>query len=142
MKLIFAITVLSFFATGIGITAEQDNFESLQTQAAYTKGKPNEAIVLMTQAIAVEPQNPRGYFVRARFHEENHAPTKAIVDYDQVIKLDPRLADTWQHRGVEHFKLGHIKESIADFDKFIELVPPASTVSLATRNLALLRGPL
>jgi lipoprotein NlpI len=128
MKLIFTITALSFFTACISVATEQDNFAELQrqAQAAYAKGKPDEAIALMSNAIAVEPKNPRGYFVRARFHEENREPAKAIADYNQVIKLDPRLPDAWQHRGTEHFKLGHIKESIADFDQFIELVPQQS----------------
>ena len=107
------------------VAAEKSAFEELLDKAktAYTNNKREEAVTLATQAIKYEPKNPRGYFVRARFHEENHEPAKAISDYDQVLELDPRLADAWQHRGGEHFKLGHIKESIADFDKFIELVP-------------------
>ena len=39
------------------------------------------------------------------------------------MKLDPQAADLYQRRGVEQFKLGRFKESIADFDKFIELRP-------------------
>ena len=121
-----AIKALTLLAASFGIAAEKPSFDDLQTQAqaAYAKGKSDQTIALMTQAIVVEPQNPRGYFARARFYEENREPAKAIADYDQVIKLDPRRPDAWQHRGVEHFKLGHIKESIADFEKFIELVPP------------------
>lgn len=125
MKLILTITALCLLAPGIGITAAQDTFEALQTQAqaARSKGKHEEAVTLASRAMAVEPQNWRGYLVRARCYEENREPAKAIVDYDQVIRLDPKLPDAWQNRGVEHFKLGHIKESIADFDQFIALVP-------------------
>ena len=123
--LFFAITALSLFAARIGIAAEKDNFGELQSQAkaAHAKGKHDEAITLVTRAIAAEPKNPRGYFVRARFYEDNREPAKAIADYDQVLKLDPRLPDAWQRRGGEHFKLGHIKESLADFDEFIKLLP-------------------
>lgn len=125
MRLLFAITVLSLLTTGIVSAAETASYKELQreAQSAYAKGKPDEATTLATRAIAVEPQNPRGYFVRARFHEENLESAKAIADYDQVIKLDPRQPDAWQHRGTEHFKLGLIKESIADFDQFLALVP-------------------
>jgi lipoprotein NlpI len=125
MRLLFAITVLSLLTTGIANAAEMASYAELQGQAqsAYAKGRNDEAITLITRAIAIEPQNPRGYFVRARFYEENREPAKAIADYDQVIKLDPRQPDAWQHRGGEHFKLGHIKESIADFDQFIVLAP-------------------
>jgi lipoprotein NlpI len=107
------------------VAAEKSAFEELLDKAktAYTNNKREEAVTLATQAIKDEPKNPHGFFVRARFHEENHEPAKAIADYDQAIRLDPQLADAYQHRGGEHFKLGHIKESIADFDKFIALVP-------------------
>ena len=122
---VIVIAVLSRFTPGVGVAAEKVTFEALQSQAqaALANGKRAEAMMLANQAIAAEPKNPRGYFLRAGFHEANREPARAIADYDQVIKLDPRLPDTWQHRGGEHFKLGHIKESLADFDKFIELVP-------------------
>src|SRR6266566_6543877 len=122
---LFILTALSLLPNGVVVAAEQAGFEELQRQAklAFVAGKTNEAFELLTRAISVEPKNPRSYFVRARFHEESREPAKAIADYDQVIKLDPRLSDAWQNRGSEHFKLGHLKESIADFDRFIELVP-------------------
>lgn len=125
MRWIFAITALSLFTARLAGAAEKDNFEELQSQAqaAYANDKRAESITLVTRAIAAEPKNPRGYFIRARFYEENREPAKAIADYDQVIQLDPRRPDAWQHRGGEHFKLGYIKESITDFDKFIELAP-------------------
>jgi len=125
IKLLFAFAALSLFTTCIVVAAEQASFEELLGQAkqAFVKDKTNEAFALITRAIALAPQNPHGYFIRARFHEDNHDPAKAIADYDQVIKLDPKLPDGWQNRGSEQFKLGHIKESLADFDKFLELVP-------------------
>ncbi len=125
MRLILTITALTLLTARIGFAAEPKLFDDLQSQAkaAYSKGKPDEAVTLASRAIAIEPQNPRGYFLRARFHEENHAPARAIADYDQVLKLDPNVPDAWQHRGGEHFKLGHVKESLADFDKFIGFAP-------------------
>ncbi len=125
MRLIFIITVLSLVPASRSLAAEPVSFETLQRQAkaAFENNQREEAVRLVTQAIALDPKNVRGYFIRARFHEENQAPAAAIADYDQAIKLDPRLADAWQHRGSEHFKLGQFQESIADFDQFIQLVP-------------------
>ena len=125
LRTVIVIAVLNWFTPRGGVAAEKVTFEALQSQAkaAFANGSGAEAIMLANQAIAAEPQNPRGYFLRAGFHEENREPAKAIADYDQVIKLDPRRPDAWQHRGGEHFKLGHIKESIADFDQFITLLP-------------------
>jgi lipoprotein NlpI len=123
--LLLIFVAFSLLQTRLSIAAEKAGYDELQRQAkqALVSGKTNEAFALVTQAISMEPKKPRGYFIRARFHEANHDPAKAIADYDEVIKLDPQLPDTWQNRGSEHFKLGHIKESIADFDKFLELAP-------------------
>jgi lipoprotein NlpI len=123
--LLLVSTALSLLIAKVALAADKVSYEELQSQgkAAFANGKRDEAVALVTQAIAVEPKNPRGYFIRARFHEENRDSAKAIADYDQALKIDPRLTDAWQRRGSEHFKLGHIKESIADFDKFIEMVP-------------------
>ncbi|MDB6027139.1 MAG: nlpI [Verrucomicrobiales bacterium] len=115
----FVVLTASVFA---GEKADHDNVLS-RAKAAYADGNREEAVKLATQAIASEPKNPRGYFTRARFHEESRDPAKALLDYNEVLKLDPNMAEAWQHRGSEHFKLGHIQESISDFDKFIDLVP-------------------
>src|SRR5205823_1008431 len=48
---------------------------------------------------------------------------EAVKDFDKGLVLDPKAAAIYQHRGSEHFTLGHIVESIADFDKFLELRP-------------------
>jgi len=121
---LFIFAALGLLPHGV-FAAEQNGFAELERQAkqAFVTGKTNEAFALVTRAISVEPQNPLGYFIRARFHEDKHEPAKAVADYDQVILLDPKQPDAWQNRGSEHFKLGHIKESLADFDRFIELVP-------------------
>jgi lipoprotein NlpI len=105
-------------------SAQPTNAGTLLEQARQTfaAGQRDVALRQATEAIAAEPKNPRGYFLRAQFHEESRELTNAVADYDQVIRLDPRLPDAWQGRGSTRFKLGQIRESIADFDKFVELV--------------------
>jgi lipoprotein NlpI len=94
-----------------------------QAQAAYSAGKPDEALKFATDAVTADPQNAEALYVRARLHEARNDHAKAVADYSEVIKLTPDAAGLYQRRGTEHFKLGNIKESIADFDKFISLAP-------------------
>lgn len=47
----------------------------------------------------------------------------AIVLASEAIMQDQRDADFYHQRGIEHFKAGKFNESIADFDKQIELRP-------------------
>jgi lipoprotein NlpI len=99
--------------------------DDLLTRArnAYNIGKKDEALSLVNEATKAAPKDARAWFARARLHEANQQLTNAVADYDQVLRLDPRLASALQQRGEVHFKLGRIKESLADFDKYLESMP-------------------
>jgi lipoprotein NlpI len=44
-------------------------------------------------------------------------------DFDHSMHRVPASDESYDHRGSEHFKLGHISESLRDFDKTLELRP-------------------
>lgn len=48
---------------------------------------------------------------------------EAVDAATSAIKADPRLAEAYYLRGREHFRLNKIRESAADFDKYVELAP-------------------
>lgn len=47
----------------------------------------------------------------------------ALAELDKQVAADPKRADLYDRRGSVQFQLGHIAESIADFDRQIELRP-------------------
>src|SRR4051812_6368957 len=47
----------------------------------------------------------------------------AVADSTRAIERSPRDATAYQRRGEDYFRLGKFKESVADFDKVIELQP-------------------
>jgi len=49
----------------------------------------------------------------------NYQEAKQLLD--QAVKLEPKRAELYSLRGGVHFKLGSIKESLADFDEQIKL---------------------
>ena len=52
---------------------------------------------------------------------------RAIVLLSDVLKKDPKEALAWYYRGRANFCAGKIAESVADFDKYVELVPNAES---------------
>jgi lipoprotein NlpI len=48
---------------------------------------------------------------------------EAVALLSDVIKEQPDLADAYYWRGREHFRLGEIDTSLADFNKLVELKP-------------------
>lgn len=50
---------------------------------------------------------------------------QAVNLLDRAIESDQKLATAYYWRGSEHFRLGNVKESVADFDRFVQLNPAA-----------------
>src|SRR6266699_6160009 len=121
---LLALCVLVFFATFMARAAEK-SAEELLTQAgvSFAKGTREDAIELAAKAIQAEPKNAKAYYVRGRFYAEVRQPQKAVQDFTRTLALDSRAALAYYHRGAEGFKLGRVKESAADFDKFVDLTP-------------------
>ncbi|SRR5579871_6451910 len=113
-----------------GQSTPGQNHEELETllrkgMTVLRAGQVDEALVLAKQAVAIAPREPRAYLLRGSILAVQRHPAEAIKDFDQCLQLDPALADAWQHRGEEHFKLAEIDASLNDFDKFLELRPSA-----------------
>lgn len=94
-----------------------------QARAAKAKGSTEEAFTLANKAIELDPKNPKTHFLRAALYASSKQHERAIADYTEVLRLEPRASQAWQNRGSEHFMLGKFKEAVADYDQFLKLQP-------------------
>ena len=103
----------------------QGKVENLLTRAIelYRKGEVDEAFELANEAVSKAPMDPTGYFIRGTVYESKQQYSKALADYDRVVKMSPELATIYSRRGGLYFKLGRFDDSIADFDREIKLDP-------------------
>lgn len=115
---------LALLAPGI-LPGEDKSVDELLAEArlAFERGESQQALEVADSAVANDPKNPRAVFVRGLFYEALNDHRRAIDDFDRTLKLNPRHADAYDHRGSEAFKLGRIDDSIADFDRAIEIDP-------------------
>lgn len=106
----------------------EEGFESLvkRAAAAHQQGKAAEAVQLLTQAIALAPNEPRGYFLRGLVHESQRRHPEAIADLTHALKLDAELAEAYDHRGSQRLAAGQVDEALADFDRYLALRPAAA----------------
>ncbi|MCD6052365.1 MAG: nlpI [Verrucomicrobia bacterium] len=81
------------------------------------------ALELADQAVKTNGQDLRGYYFRGRLYELDKQYEKALPDYTEVLKLDPKASPLYQRRGEVNFRLGNFKESVADFDELIKRFP-------------------
>ncbi len=94
-----------------------------QARDAYKKDMVEQAFKALEKAIESAPKDSRPHLLRAQILEAFDKYQRAVQSYSKAIDLDSQLAEAYQGRGSAHFKLGKIKASIDDFDKYIELRP-------------------
>jgi tetratricopeptide (TPR) repeat protein len=71
---------------------------------------------------------------RAKKHEKSKDYQKAIDAYSEAIKLDPKKASSYGHRGMLYHDKGEKQKALADFSKVIEL-DPASKSAYVRRGM-------
>jgi lipoprotein NlpI len=89
----------------------------------FVSGRAEEAVALATQAIQINTNHVRAWFMRGRFYQETDQPTKALGDFTEVTRLDQTNAPVWAQLGTEHFKLADFEKSLECFDRFLAAMP-------------------
>ncbi|MCT4580389.1 MAG: tetratricopeptide repeat protein [Flavobacteriales bacterium] len=99
----------------------------------------DQAIDLLTAALAVYPDNPNLYSERgvAHFHAKHNL--KALADMDKAVELEPLNSYRYSSRAFVKGACRMTQEAIADYEKCIELDPEDS---IAYNNLGLLQEQL
>jgi lipoprotein NlpI len=93
-----------------------------------TKSLTTALFLLLAGAALVEPAPAQDDAIadlmkRATQAGQRREFGRAIELLGEVIAKDPKHADAYYERGRAHFCAGKIKESVADFDKYVELRP-------------------
>ncbi len=100
--------------------------------AAYLgKGDYEQGIVVFGQIIRDMEEDPKSnaravagaYNSRATAYMSKKDYGRAVDDFNQVIKLDPKRAEAYNERGAAYVHQGNIEQGIRDFSKAIELDP-------------------
>ena len=83
--------------------------------AAYTKGKFDEAIINLTDAINALPKNAEYYAARGFVYLEDGITDKAEEDFEQALKLYPYELLAHYGRGIIAFQTKNWDEAQAHF---------------------------
>ena len=100
---------------GPAVPASDDDVERLE-----------EAIADCTEAIRLDPRNPRLYLERAGLRSELDRHEEAVEDYDRAIRLDPDLAPAYLGRCHAKSELGLHEEAVEDYDRLVLLDPDSA----------------
>lgn len=116
-------------ATAQAVAAESTDEIISSAKQLLAVGQGQRALALLNEAIEKQPANLRLLSARASISETLGQYQSAVADCSQILNasntpLAPKAAaDLYERRGCLHFFLAQIDESIADFDKEIEIEP-------------------
>ncbi|HVA47127.1 MAG TPA: tetratricopeptide repeat protein [Pirellulales bacterium] len=119
-------------------TAQLKQGESVFSYLGRARGWLNQndfgkAEADVSEALRLEPQNARAFFVRGKIAAKRQRNDEALANYDRALDLSPRGAAVLAERGVRLMNLGEDERAIRDFDAAIE-VNPADSHSWAMRG--------
>jgi tetratricopeptide (TPR) repeat protein len=105
------------------INSGDRTYESLLGRSnAYTGLKEyGKALVDVTRAIDLNPQNPYGYIFRASIYGKLNQVKEAIADATRAISLNPDKASYYRYRGAAYLAADQPINALNDLTKAIEL---------------------
>ncbi|KAH7861299.1 hypothetical protein Vadar_024351 [Vaccinium darrowii] len=90
---------------------------------AFKAHKFSQAIVLYTQAIELNSQNPVYWANRAFAHTKLEEYGSAIQDASKAIEIDPKYSKGYYRRGAAYLAMGKFKEALKDFQQVKKICP-------------------
>jgi eukaryotic-like serine/threonine-protein kinase len=87
------------------------------------KGRYREALPLLTQVTAADPQDFWAWFLRGVCHDHLSQGAEAIACYSTCLALAPQSPWAYLNRGYTHLRQHSFKQAAADLDQVIALRP-------------------
>jgi predicted TPR repeat methyltransferase len=105
---------------------------------AGQRGHAQQAIDLIDQALAIDPDNAAGWSNRGNALLELKRHADALESYDRALALNPEHADALHNRGLTLHALGRTSEALASYDQALAIRPDYPQ-ALNHRGIALCR---
>ncbi|MEO8597673.1 MAG: hypothetical protein ABI759_30415 [Candidatus Solibacter sp.] len=80
-------------------------------------GRDRQAVILLTEAIRLDPQLWQAYQYRGELHLRHPDPQAALADFHEAIRLAPREAHLYTLRGWAHEALGNEAAAREDHER-------------------------
>jgi tetratricopeptide (TPR) repeat protein len=102
---------------------QQDSAEELAQQGddQHSRGDYLGAIDILSQALALNPNDANAYNNRAAAYRELYEYQQALPDVNKAIQLNPNFADAYWNRALIYSGLDNWENALADFKKAAEL---------------------
>jgi tetratricopeptide (TPR) repeat protein len=105
-------------------TPETESGKKLREAAEkFAVGRYAEAFKLYSEAISLDPNDPKAYLARGWAFFCTSQKDAALKDFDEAIKRAPKDAEGYFRRGLVHASASEHEKAVTDFTKAIECRP-------------------
>jgi arylsulfatase A-like enzyme len=87
------------------------------------RGRGDEAIRLLAEVVAAEPNSPRLNELLGSFYASVERWSEALAAFERVCELTPGNVEAWTNRGALLIRLGRLDEALAAYDQALTLAP-------------------
>src|SRR5262250_392558 len=108
--------------------AEKPASQEWRTCAGEVKASPSDLVIksctdVIQSGRESKPRLAVAYYYRATAYRVEGRTERAIQDFDQAIKLDPKRATSFDNRANAYVLNGELQRAIQDYDEAIRLDP-------------------
>jgi tetratricopeptide (TPR) repeat protein len=119
-------TVTAIFALLVAASSTSARSQTLEENAALCGGpNPDVRIKACTELLSdnIWPSKAHAYSNRGLTYDDLGQPQRAIEDFANAIKTDPKSAGAYNNRCYVLAKIGRPKEAISDCEEALKLAP-------------------
>ncbi len=116
-------TLAAMACIGSGAVAQQssDWDRCVNKQKAALDIQISGCTAVIQSGKETDPNLPDAVYNRGRAYQLKGEPDRALLDFDQTIKLDPKDASAFNNRGNSYRAKGDNDRAIQDYDQAIRL---------------------
>ena len=105
------------------VGAEKDSARYWLDQAVsrYKAGLPDQALVAVDRALALNPSSAEAYYIRGTILAGQNKYGPAIDDFSKAVSLNPVYADAYNARGKAFCGGKYFNRGLYDFNRAIDL---------------------
>ncbi|MBS1993002.1 MAG: tetratricopeptide repeat protein [Cyanobacteria bacterium SZAS LIN-3] len=102
----------------IELNGNRTKANKIKCQIYFERKQLRQALECATEAIKYSPdkiEKSESYRVRGKLYLEINEPTKAIIDFNQSIALEPEQSNAFKHRGNAYMSMKLYQKAIDDY---------------------------
>jgi tetratricopeptide (TPR) repeat protein len=114
---------LLVLTNGLSVYTNASQLLRQRGRAWFSKGDFSCALLDITAAIEIEPDNHQGYYFRGITFSFQKQPSLALAELNRAIELNPKYSNTYLFRAISYEQLNDLERAYSDVRRYLSEFP-------------------